>query len=101
MTTKTAVARAIEVGAADELIAAWRAVVEMFPSQWGEVTVAAQSTALLSLFLNLTITELQRTDHPFIRERMRTIAGWLLTLADTPADQLDATAQFLADIPRG
>ena len=88
-----------EGAAVSELIAVWRTVIEAFPSEWGPVTTGAQATALLSLFLNLTVDALKRTDHPFIRERMRTIAGWLMMLADTPVERLETVAQFLADEP--
>jgi hypothetical protein len=84
----------------DELTFVWRCVLAHYPLKWPALTAQDEASALVSLLLNLSVRELQRTDAPEIRARLRRLAGTLTTLADTPAAQLEAVAQFLADVPR-
>lgn len=85
---------------ADVLIVGWQYLVENYPPDLPPLTPNEQSSALVSLLLNLAVRELQRTDDERIRESMRTIAARLELLAETPAEQLEGMAQYLSDEPR-
>jgi hypothetical protein len=85
--------------AADELRRVWQILLREYPSAWGPLTVADQASALISLLLNLCVSELQRTDDDRLRAEMQRLAERLQTLAATDATQIDAMAQFLCDEP--
>jgi hypothetical protein len=84
----------------DALIEMWGYLLDNYPEQLAPLTADDKSSALVSLLFNLCVGELQRHDDPAVRESMLIIAYRLETLAQTPADQLEAMAQYLSDQPR-